>query len=206
MNPVKVRSGLLAVVEGVRGYFAANGVDAEVHVGLRARFFWSRQRVVFIPGDYRGEDSPKPMGEGTLTPPEHTKSDDPRELATWERIVTADILGVDTANKSSEEAQIAAAENLLESTVQALWNGYRPAGVNSAYTAQPGDTKEYGYLGRGAIEFGAVTRVYPPAELGYGAELLLQFTLKGPLFDVPSTIVFPTKAVLTQELNGEVVA
>lgn len=201
-----IRSGLLAVADGVRRYFVLNAVAAEVHVGLKERTKWSRSRVVLIPGDYRGEASPKPMSEGRLTPPEHTKSDNPRELATWERIVTADILGVDTENKTSEEAQIAAVEDLFEMTVRALWNGFAPAPQGYAYIAQPGDTKEYGYLGRGAVVFGAVTRVYPPADVSsYGAELLLQFTLKGPLFDASEPIVFPTQVGITKQLNGEVV-
>ena len=195
---LEIRSGLIALADSVRANFSANGVDAEVtRVGLRYRMLWpKRSRVCFIPGIFRGEKDPKPTDEGRLTAPEHTKSQSPRELATWERKVTVSVLGVDIAQKDDEQAQIEAVESLLELTIRAMVTASKPNGTGEAWLSNPKDplaVKEYGLAGQGSIFFddSTVTRIYPPADISYGAELLVSFTQRGPFFDAPETLLFP---------------
>jgi hypothetical protein len=190
MTALLVRSGLVALADSVRSQFAAQGVTAEVSpVGLAYRSLWAKSRVVFIPGEFDGSETPKALNEGRFTPPEHTKSDNPREIVTWERLCTAAILGVDTDNASDAQAQIVAAETLVELTVRAMWNAVDPAAAANGMAG----TKEYGLAGQASLSFegGSTKRLYPPVIGGYGAEVLLVFTQKGPFFDAPIRTLTP---------------
>jgi hypothetical protein len=189
-NPVVALDGLIALANSVRAYFAANNIPAEVpKVGLKSRSLWARSRVVFVPGEFDGNLDAKPLREGRLTAPDHTKSDNPRELVTWERVATVCVLGVDPTRRDDEEAQIQAATRLLELTLQAMWNATTP--IPSA----PAGSREFGWTGQASLLFdnGTVTGCYPPVEMGFGRELLLTFTQRGPLFDAPIPTVTPTK-------------
>lgn len=194
---IHARSGLVALADSVREYFRANTVDAEVtKVGVRYRTLWAKSRVVFVPGIYAGEDPPRPIDEGRLTAPEHTKSDNPRELATWERKATACILGVNVQQREDEQAQIEAVENLLELTIQAMVRASAPLPANAEW--RPG-AHESGLAGQASIfwDDSTVKRFYPPTDLSFGIEIFLTFTQRGPLFDQPDVIVFPQVALVS---------
>jgi hypothetical protein len=194
-------SGLVALVAAVtadfaaRGIVSAQGVPVQVLSGLKSRSLWSFPRVVFIPGKFDGTNVPKPLEEGRLVPPEHTKSDNPRELATWERLVTCSIYTVDETDIQNDLLQISALDNLLESTLQSIYNAFTP-------NVKPigGNNREYGYTGQASIALGdaPVTRIYPGVEFTHGGEILFTFTQKGPLFDIPIPTVTPTVFVLSK--------
>jgi hypothetical protein len=190
-TPLLVRDGLVALADSVRRQFEAQGVPAVVtRVGLAYRSLWATSRVVFIPGEFTGEATPKPLREGRLTPPEHTKSDNPRELVTWERVCTAAILGVDKDNPADAQAQLEATSALQALTIRAMWNATDPS---AAAHGLPG-TREFGYAGQASLVFegGSVTRLYPPVIGGYGSEVLVVFMQRGPgAFDAAEDLVTP---------------
>lgn len=193
------RSGIIALADAVRVYFEANNVQAHVaRVGLKYRTFLTNQgpdggsRVVFIPGDFNGDPSVKPIDEGELDDPLHHVSVNPRELAEWRRVVTASIWGVDYARIEDEEAQIQATEDLFEWTLRAIQNAVKPVTI--------GEQTFYTHLGAD-VERGKVTRAYPPLENGYGHELLWRFVLKGPFYDLADPTVVPTPGPIVKDLS-----
>jgi hypothetical protein len=194
-------SGLVALVNAVtldfakRGIASPGGVPVQVLSGLKNRSLWSVPRVVFIPGKFDGTLPPKPLDEGRLVPPEHTKADNPRELATWERLVTCSVYTVDETDIQNDLLQVAALDSLVESTLQSIWNAFTP---NVAPIG--GNNKEYGYTGQASIAFtdSPVTRIYPGVEFTHGGEILFTFTQKGPFFDVPIPTVTPTVIVMSK--------
>lgn len=199
---IQFRDGLITLADSVRNYFKVLNISAQVlPVGLKYRSLWASSRVVFVPGEFDGTDTTKPLREGRLTAPQHMKSDNPRELVTWERVATVCVYAFDPSAPSNEQAQIEAATLLLEQTIQAMWNASRtpptPPGL-------PG-TKEFGLAGQASLRFddGTVTRAYPPSDLGYGAELLVTFTQLGPLFDTYQPTVVPGLGTLVKVFNGQ---
>jgi hypothetical protein len=193
-------SGLVALVNAVSADFTARGISAngkpvKVLVGLKAYSLWSVPRVVFIPGKFDGTLPPKALEEGKFGSPEHTKSDNPRELVTWERLITCAVYSSDESDIQDELLQIAAIENLLEATIQSIKNAFTP---NLAVVG--GDNRERGYTGQQSAVFDdtQVTRIYPPVEFSHGACLLFTFTQRGPLFDVPIATVTPTVKIITK--------
>lgn len=174
-------SGIVALSDGVRAYFAQPylvtyfqtlGVSLPV-VGTCG---WKQReqilnvasgppgqvnrRVLFMPGTEGGD-------EGATTQPRRT-SGNPRTLLTWNRIVTASIWAVDTSDGANEEAQIAAADNLFEMTVQALQQ----------------------FAAADFVVDGAVRRDPKTSKnLPFGREVLFQFIHREPLFDIPQQVV-----------------
>jgi hypothetical protein len=196
--------GIVALSNAVAATFTANtyeiaGVPVQVGIGLKARSLWSVPRVVFIPGEFDGTLPPKPLKEGTLKSPEQSKSFNPRELVSWERLVTLSVYAFDGSDPQNEALQIQAVTNLLEVTLQAIKGAFTP-------NLSPTDpiTKELGYTGQqGAMFDGApVTRVYPGVEFTLGCEMLVTFTQLGPLFDAPIPTVVPTEFVLSSEFTS----
>lgn len=204
MTTVRV-DGLIALASAVRADFALravtmNGVLVAVPpVGLKSRSLWTFPRVVFIPGKFDGVLPPKPLEEGRLVPPEHTKADNPRELVTWERISTISVYASDKTDVQNEELQISACTWLLEQALQSMVNAYTPN-----LKVPEGDNREFGFTGQGSLAFDSspVTRVYPPVEFPHGAELLVSFTQRGPLFDVLLNVVTPTVQVITKTFHA----
>ena len=107
-------SGLLALKIISRNIFLIQDIPAEVFLGLRARNWWQKSRVVLMTGKFDGSDTPRPMAAGQFGPPTKKSSNNPRELAEWNREVTVSIFAVDPTNTTSEEAQNTALENLIE--------------------------------------------------------------------------------------------
>lgn len=184
------RSGLIALADGARAYFEANGVAAVIPpVGLKYRTFQINQgpgggsRVVFIPGEYDGQLEPKAMRAGELRKPRHNATDDinPRELVWWRKSVTLSIWAVDTTNLASEQAQWAALEDLFESTVQAVHNARDPV------SGLP--------VGLADVVWVNTTLNRTVIENSFGFELLVTLTHSGPLFDLPIEQAFPQPSV-----------
>lgn len=186
------RSGLIALADGVRRYFEANGVAAVVAVGLKQRFFQINQgpggasRIVFIPGDFDGTEGSRPLDEGEIGDPMGHTSTNPRELAQWSRVCTVAVWGVDTTKLEDEALQIEATEDLLERTVEAIHNC--TGEVRDVDDLGRPITAVLGHLGAD-VTWGKISGVYPPLENGFGRELLLRFTLSGPLYDQPIAMV-----------------
>lgn len=184
------RSGLIALSDGVRAYFAQNEVPAEVtKVGLKYRTFRVNQgpgggsRVCIIPGEFDGDLAPKPARFGKLKKPRHNATEDgnPRALAWWEKPFTVSIWGVDLTDLGDEEKQLQATEDLFELTVRALRAAFDPV------TQQP--------VGLADIVEGPVVLNRKEVERNFGFELLAQFTHNGPLFDSEVEIGFPDGAI-----------
>lgn len=171
------RSGLIHLRNEVARYFEENDVPAVVaHVGLKYRSFTLNQnpamganRLVFIPGAFSGGTSVAPRAYGSLSRNTRNATSviNPRELAHWDRVATLSIwAGPVPGMAESEEDSLATAEDLLEKTVRAI------------ESARVGDTSI-----AASLEWGSVTINSPPNDSAFGAELLVQFTQRGPLFD-----------------------
>lgn len=180
-------SSLLALANGVRARFRTLNPDVSVAVtGWRARFQHLNQgapvanRVCFIPGRPNGTDAP-------LERPRHTSSN-PRNLLGWNRIVTVSVWACDPTQPANDEAQIAALEDLLEQTIQAIHTAVyvdssgQPLLVDGKYVA----------VGLGNLHWGSVTWTVDNKEMGAGKEVLVELTQRSTFFDVPLTTVTPT--------------
>lgn len=167
-------SGLLVLVDGVRDFFDQHNMSGTVVAVTfnRERFRQINQgagtanRVVFLFG---GLDDDEEIGE--LTGARHNSGTgrNPRELFTWEKRGVVSIWAVpDADHLDDERAQIAAIEDLLEKTVQA---------VQATAAAD--------------VHWGRVRVGKNAKEQRYGTELLVDFVHKGPLFDVAYDVVTP---------------
>lgn len=177
------RSGLIALVHGVRAYFAANSITANVAAcGWRQRSEQMNQgpgranRVLFIPGDMNGRG-------GSLANGPRLSSTNPRPLVQWNKLVTLSVWAADPnpANRADEEKQIEAVETLLEQTIQAM-----------RYALDPDTEQRVGFA---TIEFHDLTWTVDNTEMYFGREVLVTFTHKGPLFDVTYDTGTPDPAV-----------
>lgn len=178
------RSGLLALRDGVAAYFEERSINASVApVGLKYRSFALNQanpsnanRVVFIPGEFEGGDSPlKPRKYGTLSRNNRNASQvvNPRELLSWDRPFTISIWSAPVPGQMpAEDKSVGVVEDLLERTVQA---------VQSVAAA--------------TIMWGAVNISAPPVENSFGIELLVSAVQVGPIFDVIYDYIQPGGAV-----------
>lgn len=190
------RSGLIALSDAVRAYLPTIGVTTTVTpVGWRYRTFNVNQgpgganRVSFIPGkiDPTSPAPPKVVDGGTFYQPKFGNAGkplganaNPRRLLSWERIVSLSVWAVDTTDTSNDELQLAALENLVEATFQAMHNGIDPvSGLN---------------VGLADIEMQDSLIVAPPVEQSFGREFILYFLHKGPMYDapIPTVVVTPT--------------
>jgi hypothetical protein len=187
------QSGLLALVRGVRAYFEGNNVSAAVWLGWTKRSRTDNQgpgganRVVFIPGEDAAQPgAPKVLKAGVLdrmAPQQHvTLNPRLRALAWWHEPVTVSVWAVDADHPQDEEGQIAATEDLLELTIQALHNAVDP-------------TSGLGVGFANIEEWGPPSWTLPPVEAPFGRELTFSFVLLVPLFDQPQGLAFPGPVV-----------
>jgi hypothetical protein len=163
-------------------------------------------RVCFIPGkiDPTAATPPKVLDAGTFEQPRFANGGGPlpnasanpptgygrgasgqlvraRRLLEWKKIVTLCVWAVDTTDLSSDEKQIAATENLLELTYQAIHNAIDPV--------------TGGNVGLADVQLENAVWVVPPVEQAYGREIVAYFTHAGPLYDRQVAIATPTAVV-----------
>lgn len=201
-SPPRVRSGIIALSDGVRAFFAANAIPAVVTpVGWRYRGFQMNEsapgggsRVCFIPGkiDPTAPASPKVLDAGIITQPTLTTPGprlggvqsgvgNPRPLAAFHKILSISIWGVDTSDTSNDELQLAATEQLLDWTYAAMHNAVDPV-----------TGKIVGMLD---IELTDAQWVVPPVDRAFGRELVLFAIAHGPIFDLPIGYTTPQAAI-----------
>lgn len=180
-------SGLIALANGMRAYFAANSVAATVAaVGLTQRSRVINQgvgggsRVVLMAGAIDASGALKSYAGGRLGKPKLTHTN-PRPLALWERVSTISIWGVDLAKPQDEQAQLEATESLFEWVIRAAHNAVDPD------TGDP--------VGLANIVWGDVMWTYPPGENAFGREMLVTFTHSAVLFDQKIDTTTPHGAV-----------
>jgi hypothetical protein len=163
------RSGLVYLRDRVADYFGCNAIPATVApVGLKYRFFvlnaspGGANRIVFIPGEFDGEGTPKSRKYGSINRETRNSASvvNPPEIANWDRPFTVSVWGAPAPGKvEDEQAAIAIVEDLLEEVVRAVQEG-----VASAVT------------------WGEVLIKSPPQENGFGVELLASAILHGPFY------------------------
>ncbi len=181
------RSALVALKRSVEAYFQANNVQSDVFIGLKARDNWQKPRVIIIPGTFDGSSEPRPMSAGAFGAPKKKTTSNPRELASWTRDLTLSISSYNSTAKLSEEEQIEAQEDLVESTIQAVWKATDPTtGI---------------IIGATNVTWGKAIHMHPPVQNAAGKELLLQFTLVTSFYDLPQPTVFPTPSLSTQLMS-----
>jgi len=171
------RSGVLVLRNAVADYFSDRNVPALVaEVGLKYRSFLLNQapdcanRVVFIPGEFTGENAPKPRPYGKLSRETMNSASvvNPRELLAWDRPLTVSIWAAPVPGAVDKiGVATAVAEDLLEQVVRAVT--YASDGKGNSLAA--------------SVEWGEVTITNPPEENSFGVELLVSLIQKGPLFD-----------------------
>lgn len=185
---ITIRSGLRALVDGVRAYFDANGVSSIVTAGFRPRYKQENQgagranRVVFIPGDMKSGaggtiGQPREPGEREIVnPADPTKlAGSVRAIADWDRQLIVSVWSYDADNRTDDFEQLVACEDLIEWTKRA---------VDSVALAN--------------VTWGGVTWTVP-GESAFGAEALLDLSFTHPLFDVPLERAFPETAVVAKD-------
>lgn len=170
------RSGLVHLRNEVERYFAAHDVPASVApVGLKYRSFALNQmagtnanRIVFIPGAFAGAPTPlRAYGALSRETVNSASVVNPREIAQWARLVTVSVWAAPKPGAvEDEQTATALAEDLLEQTVRAI----ESAVVDDVNVAA-------------SIEWGSLT-LNTSGDSFFGAELLLQFVMQSPLFDV----------------------
>ncbi len=174
------KSGLLRLRNAVAAYFELFQVPAVVApVGLKYRSFALNQaapgganRVVFIPGEFDGSNAPKARkyGEISRSSRNHASVDNPREIASWDRPITISCWSAPVPGAPRDEGEtIGLAEDLLEKVVRAVHES-----------------------GLSDITWGGVIINAPATENGFGVELLLAATQRGPLFGVTLEYAQPT--------------
>ena len=179
--PVRIVSGVSALVANVQAYFLAVGDGTSVVFGYRERAKQSNQglgqanRVIFLPGDPGGAGgkiapSPRDVGRRELDDENQVHVATIRPLASWERQFSISIWGVDKCAPRDELAQAAATEALLEQTIRAVEQVSGAGGPNVAW--------------------GAVTWTVAK-ENTFGTELLVGLALTHPLLDAPEEVGFP---------------
>ena len=198
---VSIRSGLIALADGMRAYFAKFNVPAVVTpVGWRYRTFQMNQgpgggsRVCLIPGkiDPSQPGVPSVLDAGTFAQPRLATpgprlggalslGGNPRPLASFHKIVSLSIWAVDPTDTSNDELQFAALEGLLDWTYQAMHNAVDPV------------TKKN--VGLGDIDLTDAVWTTPPVERAFGRELVAYFLHHGPILDQAVGITTPQPSV-----------
>jgi hypothetical protein len=201
---MKTRDGLVALSDGVRAFFAANQIPADVTpVGWKYRTFQLNQgpgggsRVCFIPGriDPSMPGPPKVIDAGKLSQPSTAAPPgvaragglkdgvrNPRPLRSWHHIVSVSIWGVDPTDTSNDELQYAATVALFEQTIQAMHFSVDPV------TEIP--------VGMANLEHEGASWVLPPVERAFGRELVLFFVQHGPLYAPAKDVTTPQPAII----------
>lgn len=154
------------LINGVRDYFTAQNVGAEVRLGFRERSkqinqgAGSANRVVFYPGATgKGGKISGVLGPGG----------NPRPLYIWDMLLTVSMWACDMSDPNDEAKQISAAFFLVERTTQAI---HRVAGV--------------------AGQFQTLDWTVSPVERVHGVEVVGTMHLCANLFDVELETVTPT--------------
>jgi hypothetical protein len=205
---VNVRSGLIALSDGMRAYFQQWQVPAVITpVGWRYRTFQMNtqspgggSRVCLIPGkiDPSQPGVPKVLEAGTFTQPAlsspgprmgpaTSNTNNPRPLAAFHKIVSLSIWAVDPSDTSNDELQLAALENLLDWTYQAMHNAVDPV------TKTP--------VGLANLELQDAVWTLPPVDRAFGRELVAYFVAHGPIFDQAQAIITPQAAIERGEVT-----
>lgn len=190
--PQSVRSGLVYLRNAVEKYFEAFAVEATVGlVGLKYRFFKLNQdrltnanRVVFIPGEFDGDDAVKPRRYGTINRATDNSASvvNPREIAHWDRLFTLSVWAPPTpGDVADEQGAVAAAEDLLEQVLRAAQATHDPFDATRSIGA--------------SIQWGDVTIKSPPNEKSFGAELLIGGLMLSPFYDITLDYVTATAVV-----------
>jgi hypothetical protein len=194
----KSRSGLVYLRDTVATYFQLNEIAATVaKVGKKYRFVklnadrdTSANRLVFIPGEFDGEDKPKPRAYGSLSRATDNSASvvNPPEIMHWDRTFTLSIWAPPKlGDTSDEESAHEIIENLFEQVLRATQTLADPtldpdlAGVPSPIPA--------------SIRWGDITIMDPPGEKTFGIEWLVQGVMLSPFFGQAMATVFPTAVV-----------
>lgn len=185
-----IKSGLVSLVDSVRGYFNGRFDPSErpvVVLGWRERTKQVNQgpgganRVVFTPSDDSGRGG---RIVGTQQPGPRTFGTAPNTITTralfdWERQLVVSVWAFDRTKPTDEAAQIEAVETLFEWVVRAV---QQTARANATWTD--------------------VTWTVEPVEHAFGRELRAGLIFRHPLFDAESDVAFPMGAI-TKRLAGE---
>jgi len=178
------RSGLIALADGVRAYFVAQGIAAKVGtVGRHQRAEQINQgpggasRVLFFEPD-SGD-----LGEYVRG---HQVSTNPPVLWQWDRPVILSVWGVDAAHLADEEKQSQAAESLSELTWQGIRRAVDPVtGQAIGFASIPGPVK--------------VTKITSNVDGYFGCEIQAQFKLRCWVADVAQDTTIP-QFLVTRDL------
>lgn len=180
---IDFKSPMGALQDGIIADFAARSISASVTYGWRERTKSINQgpgganRVVIVPSDLDGNGgdmgaTAKYPGAQTvydMTTPEPTPVGRVRSLRDWPRLGVISIWAHDDTDPTNERLQTEAVEQLQREVMRA---------VNRVEAQDFKWTK---------------TRwTVSPTELRNGAELLMWFTVRDSIFDVPDEFVFPT--------------
>lgn len=192
-------AGLLALTAGVQAFFQAQGLTATVAFGWKARSQQLNQgpggasRVVFMPGRVPPDsDAPKSIDAGEILQPRMptANKDNPRALRQWKQLVTLSVWGVagdgytGGLGLGDEASQYAATIDLFEATLQAI--------QGAVWLDHAGERHS---VGLADVVLEQASWVQPPVEMGFGRELYVVFTHRGPLYDLPRAIATPQPAV-----------
>jgi hypothetical protein len=194
--PTPIVSGLGGLVRGVRVYFEANAVDANVSIGWTARYRQDNQgagganRVIFIPGeDAAAPGPPKILKSGAFDldgaqnfVATNANGERLRTLAWNHEPVTVSVWAVDPDRPQDEEAQYEATILLVAATIQAIYNAVDPqtgAGAGYANIEAWGDS----------------AWTLPPGEMAFGRERTFGLVLLVPYFDAAVTMAYPGGAL-----------
>lgn len=193
------RSGLVYLRQSVASYFQNNGVEAVVApVGKKYRFFKLNQqpdtnanRVVFIPGEFDGEDTPKPRRYGSLSRATDNSASvgNPREIMHWDRSFTLSIWAPPPlGNTADEEGSVAIVEDLLEQVLRAVQSTPDPS-------LQPSNTQGGSGSIAASIQWGDVFIKDPPNEKSFGCELLVSALMLSPFYDLTMGVTYATPLI-----------
>lgn len=182
------RSGLLRLRNGVAAYFDQNQVPAIVaNVGLKYRAFILNQnlqtnagRVVFIPGDFDGDASPRPRRFGSITRHNNNAGSvyNPRELACWDRTFTISVWSPPVLGHDQQDQTMEQSEAILEQTVRAV-----------QASAQA------------TVFWGDVVCLEGSPESLFGVELLVHAIQRLPIFDATLDVVTPSAGAMNRNVK-----
>jgi hypothetical protein len=196
---IVLKSGLVALKNGVQSYFDKQGVTAQVSLGWSQRTQQGNQgdgranRVVFIPSDASGKcgkfTSAEQPGDRSITNDAGVVVGVVRALRTWHRLVEVSVWACDTEHMTDEDAQAEATDALLEWTMRAVHRAAAPVtGGNRG-------------LGHANVEWGDVRTSLSPVDRSFGRELIASFVYRHPIFDEIQEIRFPANAQVNRVLN-----
>lgn len=186
MTDFRIRSGLIDLAQRVKTYLTAHGVDAEVHVGWKARERILTQgpgganRIVFVPGDDSGAGgrivpTQQPGARSIGGTNQYDATATVRALRDWQRIVVVSVWGRDPLATGDEEERDIAHLETTETLIEWMLRAVHACGLAN-------------------LETGDV-RWTIPGERAYGIEARVGLTFRHPLFDVPQDVVRPMKAI-----------